>query len=244
MYDSNKTEKYYLGKGTGNISDSFQFGLSIDCVIFGYQKGRLKVLLIERGAEPYINSWALPGDLVSPDEALRDSANRILSQLTGIDNIYMEQFFTFGSVDRHPAGRVITVGYYSLVRSHNYNPIASSWAKKIEWIDIEDLPELAFDHKTILEKGIQALKQKVRTAPVGFELLPTKFTLLELQGLYEAFLGYKLDKPNFRKKILGMNLLIALDEVQSNVAHRPAKLYKFDIKRYKELEKKGFNFEI
>lgn len=244
MQDSNNTDRYYLGKSEVEPDVIFQFGLSIDCVVFGYHEERLKVLLIERGMEPFKDYWALPGDLVSPEVALRDAANDILSKLTGLDDIYMEQFRTFGSVDRHPAGRVITVGYYSLVRSRNHNPVASSWANQTDWIDIEKLPPLAFDHQNILEKGIETLKKKVRTEPIGFELLPAKFTLLELQQLYEAFLGYKMDKPNFRKKILGMDLLIPLNEVQTNVAHRPAKLFRFDIKRYEQLKEKGFNFEI
>jgi 8-oxo-dGTP diphosphatase len=156
----------------------------------------------------------------------------------------MEQFFTFGSVDRHPVGRVITVGYYSLVKSHDYHPIASSWAKSTKWFNINDLPDLAFDHREILDEGIQTLKRKVRYRPVGFELLPSKFTLLELQALYEALLGYKFDKPNFRKRILSMDLLVPLNEVQENVSHRPAKLFKFDEKRYNALRTEGFAFEL
>ena len=232
--------KYFLSENNIPFSEFLKFGLSVDCVVFGYQKGEVKVLLIQRGAEPFKGTWALPGDLVSPEEALDESANRILKHLTGLENIFMEQFYTFGSVDRHPVGRVATIGYYSLVKSENYEPIASSWADKIEWININNPQDLAFDHKEILDKGIETLKRKVRTEPVGFELLPDKFTLLELQGLYEALLGYKFDKPNFRKKILGMNLLVPLAEVQSNVSHRPAKLFKFDEQRYKELKKEGF----
>ena len=222
----------------------FTFGLSVDCVVFGYHEGEVRVLLVERDAEPYKGSWALVGDLVHPETDLRASANDVLSSLTGLTDIFMEQFHTFGSVDRHPLGRVITVGYYSLVRSNDYNPVASSWAKSTKWFNINDLPELAFDHSTILDKGIRTLKRRVRYRPVGFELLPNKFTLLELQALYEALLGYKFDKPNFRKKILSMDLLVQLDEVQSNVSHRPAKLFRFDETRYRELRKEGFAFDI
>lgn len=240
----NRHHKYFLSENNIPFSEFMKFGLSVDCVVFGYKKGEMKVLLIQRGAEPFKDAWALPGDLVNPEEALDESANRILKNLTGLENIYMEQFYTFGSVTRHPVGRIATVGYYSLVRSKNYEPTASSWAKKIDWINIEETFNLAFDHQEILEKAIETLKKKVRTEPVGFELLPDKFTLLELHKLYETLLGDRFDKPNFRKKILGMNLLVPLTEVQSNVSHRPAKLFKFDEQRYMKLKKEGFSFEL
>lgn len=240
----NSPGHYFLSENNIPFSDYLKFGLSIDCVVFGYNEGRVQVLLIERNAEPYKNNWALPGELVSIDTNLEDSANDILQNLTGLSNIFMEQFFTFGSVDRHPAGRVTTVGYYSLVGSNKYKPIASSWAKSIKWFDISDLPNLAFDHEQILQKGINTLKRRVRYRPVGFELLGNKFTLSELQDLYEAILDYKFDKPNFRKKILSMDLLIQLDEFQENVSHRPAKLFMFDETRYKQLREDGFVFDI
>ncbi len=238
------TNKFFLSENNVPFQEFFKFGLSVDCVVFGYHEERVRVLLIERNAEPYKGSWALPGDLVSPEEDLRISASTILTKLTGLKNIFMEQFFTFGSVNRHPAGRVVTVGYYSLVKSDNYKPVASSWARQTKWFDIDDLPELAFDHERILDKGVRTLQRRVRYRPVGFELLPNKFTLLELHALYEALLGVKFDKPNFRKKILSMDLLVQLDEVQENVSHRPAKLFSFDEKRYKELRKEGFAFDI
>jgi len=240
----NTPSHYYLSENNVPFSDYLKFGLSIDCVVFGYNEGKVQVLLIERNAEPYKGSWALPGELVSIDNNLEDAANDILNNLTGLSNIFMEQFFTFGSVDRHPAGRVTTVGYYSLVRGNKYKPIASSWAKSIQWFNINDLPNLAFDHERILLKGINTLKRRVRYRPVGFELLTNKFTLSELQDLYEAILDYKFDKPNFRKKILSMDLLIQLDEFQENVSHRPAKLYMFDETRYKQLREDGFVFDI
>lgn len=235
---------YYISDYNIPIRDYFVFGLSVDCVVFGYHEGEIKVLLIQRGAEPFNDHWALIGDLVDPKINLRDAANNVLEKLTGLKNIYMKQFFTFGSVDRHPLDRVVTVGYFSLVNSINYHPIASAWAKSAEWFSIDELPELAFDHQSILEKGIETLKNEVRHKPTGFELLPTKFTLLELQLLYEALLGYKFDKSNFRKKILEMNILQPLNEFKENVAHRPAKLFQFDEKRYKLLEEKGFSFEL
>ena len=235
---------YYISDHTIPLKDYFVFGLSIDCVVFGYHEGEIKVLLVQRDAEPFKGHWALIGDLVEPDKTLEDAANNVLEKLTGLKNIYMKQFFSFGSVDRHPLGRVVTVGYFSLVNSMDHHPIASSWAKKAEWFNIHNLPELAFDHYNILCKGIETLKNDVRHKPTGFELLPRKFTLLDLQLLYEALLGYKFDKSNFRKKILEMNILRPLNEVKVNVSHRPAKLFEFDEKRYRTLEKEGFSFEL
>jgi 8-oxo-dGTP diphosphatase len=235
---------YFISDHTIPLNEYFVFGLSIDCVVFGYHEGEIKVLLVQRDAEPFKGHWALIGDLVEPDKTLEEAANNVLESLTGLKNIYMKQFFTFGSVDRHPLGRVVTVGYFSLVNSIDYQPIASSWAKSAEWININNLPELAFDHYQILQKGIETLKNEVRHKPTGFELLPKKFTLLEIQLLYEALLGYKFDKSNFRKKILEMNILRPLNEVKLNVSHRPAKLFEFDEKRYRMLEKEGFSFEF
>jgi 8-oxo-dGTP diphosphatase len=168
----------------------------------------------------------------------------VLFDLTSLDNVFLEQFQTFGCVDRHPVGRVVTVGYYALVETYRHNPVASAWARRTNWFPVDDLPKLAFDHQQILEKGIETLKRSVRYRPVGFELLPKKFTLADLQKLYEAILGYKFDKPNFRKRILSMNLLIPLNELQTNVSHRPAKLFKFDESRYESLKKAGFIFDI
>jgi|688.fasta_scaffold16945_8 8-oxo-dGTP diphosphatase len=235
---------YYISDYKLPIKDYFVFGLSVDCVIFGYQEGEIKVLLVQRDLEPFKGNWALIGDLVEPKQNLFDAANNVLEKLTGLKNIYMQQFFAFGSVDRHPLDRVVTVGYFSLVNSMDYKPIASSWAKSAGWFNINDLPELAFDHHTILLKGIETLKNEVRHKPTGFELLPPKFTLLELQLLYEALLGYKFDKSNFRKKILEMNILKPLNEAKENVSHRPAQLFEFDEKRYRALEKEGFSFEL
>lgn len=240
----NNTETYYTNQTSHSIHNLLSFGLSIDCVVFGYHNGEVKVLLVERDIEPFKGSWALTGDLVSPSVDLTKAASEVLSSLTGLKNIFLEQFTTFGSIDRHPAGRVVTVGYFSLVKSTAQEPLALSWAKSSKWFNINNLPNLAFDHREILDKGLEILKRGVRYRPVGFELLPNKFTLLELQDLYEALLGCSFDKPNFRKKILGMDLLVPLNEVESNVAHRPAKLFKFDRERYLHLQKEGLVFDI
>ncbi len=226
------------------IKQFFKSAFSIDAVIFGFDEGDLKILLIYRGANPYKGTWALPGDLVKLDEDLDESAQRILKDLTGLSNVYLDQVHTFGKVDRHPLGRVITVGYYSLVKVSDYKINAASWAKDAQWHSINRIPKLPFDHNEILEYAKNKLKDKVRHQPIGFELLPREFTLTDIQHLYESVLEIKLDKRNFRKKLLSMGILIDSGISQHGVAHRPAKRYRFDKKKYQKLLEKGFSFEI
>jgi 8-oxo-dGTP diphosphatase len=226
------------------VSSFFKSAFSVDNVIFGFDDGDLKVLLIQRGAEPYLGLWALPGDLVYPNEDLDNAAQRVLEQLTGLREVYLEQVRTFGAVNRHPLGRVITIAFYSLIKISNFTVVPSSFAQTARWHAVSSVGRLAFDHNEILEACLHQLKLKVRTAPVGFELLPPKFTLTELQHLYESILGTDLDKRNFRKKILATNLLSDLNEVQEGVAHRPARLYRFDNRKYRELVSDGYIFDI
>lgn len=226
------------------FSNFFKSAFSVDNVIFGFDEGDLKVLLIKRGTAPFKGKWALPGDLVYPNEDLSTAAKRVLEELTGLKEVYLEQVKTFGEVDRHPLGRVITIAYYSLIKINKYLLMPASFAKKAKWHSISDLRDLAFDHNEILAACCERLKEVVRTRPVGFELLPPKFTLTELQHLYEAILETELDKRNFRKKILSMNLLIDLNETQEGVAHRPAKLFSFDEEKYQKFISEGFSFEL
>ncbi len=226
------------------IQDFFKSAFSVDCVVFGFDDGQLKVLLIERGAEPFKDHFALPGDLVYPNEDLDEAAQRVLKELTTLEDVYLEQVKAFGAVDRHPLGRVITISYFSLIKIEKYNLGASSWANKAAWHPINNLPKLAFDHPNILDSCRAALEEKVRRQPIGFELLPQKFTLRELQNLYESLLEKKLDTRNFRKKVLSTGLLEALAEKQEGVAHRPAKLYRFDHAAYQSLSKRGWNFDL
>lgn len=222
----------------------FQFGVSVDCVVFGYHDSKLKVLLIKRGAKPFKGDWALPGDLIYPNEDTEFAAKRVLKDLTGVSHLFMEQTKVYGEVNRHPVGRVITVGYYALVNIDKHDPHASAWADGVYWTDVNMVPELAFDHDKIFKDALQLLQTSIRRRPVGFELLPEKFALGELQKLYEALLNETFDKANFRKRILSMNLLTELKEVQQEVKHRPGKLYSFDIERYRQLYSKGFSFEL
>ena len=222
----------------------FKIAISVDCVVFGFDEEDLKILLIERGEEPFDGFWALPGDLVKPDEDLDGAVNRVLLELTGLKDVYFDQVHSFGEVDRHPLGRVITVAYNTLIKISDYKLNPSSFAKEAKWISVSKAINLAFDHKNILNKCLETLRKSIRVKPVGFELLPSQFTLTQLQSLYEAILEVELDKRNFRKKILQMNFLKDTGEMQQNVSHRPAKLFEFDEVRYKKLIKEGFNFEI
>ncbi|MFN3197238.1 MAG: NUDIX hydrolase [Bradymonadia bacterium] len=218
--------------------------LAVDCVVFGLDAAGLQVLLIERGLEPFKGQWALPGGFVRLDETLDEAARRELEEETGVKAVYLEQLYSFSGIERDPRERVISVAYYALVKLSDHAVHAATDANDAQWFAASELPDLAFDHDRIIDTALTRLRGKVRYQPVGFDLLPTKFTLTELQRLYEIILGRELDKRNFRKKINSMNLLEALDEHQRGVAHRAARLYRFDRARYDELVERGFNFEI
>lgn len=218
--------------------------LTVDCVVFGLDEDDLKVLLIQRDLEPFAGKWALPGGFVRMDESLEEAARRELAEEAGVSNVFLEQLYSFGDVNRDPRGRVVTVAYYALVKLGNYAVKGATDARNAAWFAVDDVPPLAFDHDRILEVAYERLKGKVRYQPIGFELLPPKFTLTQLQKMYEKVLDRPLDKRNFRKKILGMDILQGLDEVETDVAHRAAQLFRFDKKRYDALVKQGFNFEI
>lgn len=222
----------------------FKSAITVDNIIFGFDDGDLKILLIQRGEEPYKDAWALPGHFIQEEEDLDAGAQRVLEELTGLKEVYLEQVCAFGGIDRHPSGRVVTIAYYSLVKIPDYELNASSIALNVKWFPLVGLKNLPFDHAEILQACFNRLKRRVRSQPVGFELLPPKFTLTELQHLYEAILETELDKRNFRKKILSMNLLVDLNETQAGVAHRPARLFQFDKEKYQQLLTEGFNFEL
>jgi 8-oxo-dGTP diphosphatase len=177
-------------------------------------------------------------------ETLDDAARRELQEETGLEIAYLEQLYTFGAIDRDPRERVVSVAWYALVKLGDYRARAASDAKQADWFPVSKHPPLAFDHESILKVACERLRGKVRYQPIGFELLTRKFTLRQLQHLYETILDRELDKRNFRKKILGMGLLEELDEFETDVAHRAARLYRFDKRKYQRLTKQGFNFEI
>jgi 8-oxo-dGTP diphosphatase len=218
--------------------------LTVDCVVFGLDEEELKVMLIQRALPPFVGKWALPGGFVRLEETLEEAARRELEEETGLRNIFLEQLFTFSGVDRDPRERVVSVAYYALVNLRDHDVHAASDASAAAWFGVHDVPSLAFDHADILQVALERLRGKLRYQPIGFELLPKKFTLSQLQRLYELVLERELDKRNFRKRVLGMDLLVELDEVEQDVAHRAARLYRFDERKYKKLVKQGFNFEL
>lgn len=219
--------------------------LTVDCVVFGLDEDDLlKIMLIERNLPPFEGQWALPGGCVRVEESLEEAARRKLREETGIENVFLEQLYTFGEVERDPRDRVVTVAYYALVNLWEYPIEAATDASDARWFPVSQLPRLAFDCDKVLQVALKRLKGKVRYEPIGFELLPKKFTLTQLQRLYETILEQPLDKRNFRKKIMKMNLLVELDELQTGVTHRAARFYQFDEEKYHQLKQKGFNFEI
>lgn len=218
--------------------------VSVDCVVFGFDNEKLNVLLIEQKLPSQSKKQlALPGDLISDEESLDDSANRVLKELTGLEGIFLKQFHAFGDPSRvkdikdlewlqsfreNPQARVITIAYFALVKMGDFKPEASSFAETVIWRDVNDLPQLAFDHTSIFNAALSRLRQDFENNKTGFELLPEKFTLSQFQALHEIILGKKLDKRNFRKKILKEKLVTATEEKQKGVLHKPALLYQIN----------------
>jgi 8-oxo-dGTP diphosphatase len=218
--------------------------VTVDCVVFGLDEHDLKVLLIQRKLAPFQHSWALPGGFVHIDETLDEAARRELEEEAGVRDVYLEQLYTFGDLQRDPRERIVTVAYYALAKLSDHRIRAATDAMGVGWFGLDDLPKLAFDHADIVQRAHERLRGKVRYAPVGFELLPQRFSLTQLQRLYEIILGTELDKRNFRKKILAMDLLVETDEVEQGVRHRAARLYRFDRRKYDRLTKQGFEFAM
>lgn len=218
--------------------------VTADCVVFGLDDDDLKVLLIQRDLEPFEGYWALPGGFAVVGESIEETARRELREETGLKGVFLEQLYTFSDPRRDPREHVVTVAHVALVNLFEHKVKASTDARSAAWFELDDIPELAFDHEQILRTAYERLQGKIRYQPIGFELLPGKFTLRQLQQMYEKILDRKLDKRNFRKKILKMEILIELDEIETDVAHRAARLYRFDKKNYDQMVAQGFNFEI
>lgn len=218
--------------------------LSVDAVVFGYEAGKLTVLLIKRKYTPFQGNWAIPGGFVLPQESLEEAVQRELKEETGVEISYLEQLYTFGNPKRDPRNRVVSVAYFGLVRPNVFSLLADTDALEAKWFDIHDLPEMGFDHTDILETAIQRLQSKLTYEPIGFELLDNKFPFSDLEHLYTTILGRPIDRRNFRKKFLSLGILTELDEKTSKGAGRPANLFMFDQKRYFDLKKKGIVFEI
>lgn len=243
--------------------------ISVDCVIFGFDNSGLRVLLnqIDKDAlklslpeqvttdqikklyeqHPVLTNdhyWSLFGGHVPENQDLDEFAKALLFQATGVNNVFLQQIHTFGSLERVPYTRVITIGYYALINPDYYHLKLSGLAKSLQWFNLNELPPLCFDHDKIIEQALIKLRQEVMYHPVGFHLLPENFTLTEIQSLYEVILNKKMDTRNFRKKLAKMELLVDSGKKQQNVAHRAAKLYQFDIQVYEKLKKEGLNFRI
>lgn len=220
--------------------DYFKIAISVDCVIFGYESKELKVLVIKSDLEEFFGSYSLLGDLIGPNEDLQTSAYRVLKERTGLDDVYLEQVQAFGSLERHPSGRVITIAYYSLLDIKHHKMKLNH--NELHWHSVKDIKNLAFDHKVILDTCLDRLRQQVLEHPIVFNLLPEKFSLRELQELYEAILGINLDRRNFRKKIAIKDWLVDLNEMEENVPHRPGKLYKLRPENNKRPIKKDIEY--
>jgi 8-oxo-dGTP diphosphatase len=226
---------------------STEIKVTVDAIVFGYSKNEgVSVLLIKRKYPPFKDSWALPGGFVEPDESLEAAVKRELLEETGIKVNYLEQLYTFGEPDRDPRQRIVSVAYLALVKTSLYQEIkASTDADDAQWFNIGELPKLAFDHKAIVQAAIERVRNKIRYQPIGFELLDKVFLFSELEKLYTALLDRDIDRRNFAKKMMALQVL---DEAEGTVKQegkgRPSKLYRFNKKRYQELQKQGISFDI
>jgi len=219
--------------------------VAVDSIIFGFDEGEreLKLLILKRNFEPSKGQWSLMGGFVKNNESIDDAAKRIVSLLTGLKDVYMEQLYAFGDIGRDPGGRIISVAYFSLLKINESDRrlVESHGAN---WIPVSQLPPLIFDHSEMVKKALRKLRIRARTQPIGFELLPEKFTIPQLQGLYEAIYQEPFDKRNFRRKLLSMELLEKLEEKEKETSKKGAFYYRFNQKKYEELLAKGFHFGL
>ena len=214
--------------------------LAVDCIIFGFDGQRIRSLLIKRGFEPEIGKWSLMGGFVNNNESVDEAAKRVLKQLTGLDNIYMEQLHCYGNPARDPGGRVVSIAYFALISINNNDKLLKE--HQAEWFSFDNFPPLIFDHAEMVRNAKSRLQQKVANHPIGFALLPAKFTLPQLQSLYEAIYENPVDKRNFTRKILSLDILEKLDEKEKSTSKKGAFLYVFDKEKYTKLENEGLKF--
>jgi ADP-ribose pyrophosphatase YjhB (NUDIX family) len=222
-----------------------KFHVAVDCIIFGYdEEGReLKVLLLKRNFQPAMGEWSLMGGFLKGNESVDEAAKRILNQLTGLSEVYMEQLYTFGELERDPGARIISIAYFALIKI-NASDLELVKSHGATWIPIASMPQLIFDHEAMVERALKKLQIRARTQPIGFELLPDKFTIPQLQGLYEAIYHKTFDKRNFRRKLLSMDLLEKLEEKEKESSRKGAWYYRFEPSKYEDLLNRGFNFEL
>ena len=217
--------------------------VATDCIIFGFDTGKLKLLIFKRRVKPFIGEWSLIGSFVNLDENVDEAANRVLAEITGLKNVFMEELKTYGLANRDPGYRCVSIGQYALIRIEDYDK-KSIKIHGAQWYELDKIPNLVLDHNQMVQDALVRLRRKARYQPIGFELLPEKFTIPQLQQLYEAIYQNELDSRNFRKKVLSYNVLIKLEEKDKSSSKRGAFLYKFDDIKYQELLKSGYNFEI
>lgn len=229
------TKDYYIQKD--------KMYVAADCIIFGFDDGNLKLLIFRRRVKPLMGAWSLIGSFVKIEEDVAQAAKRVLKEITGLENVFMEELRTYGAAHRDPGFRCISIGQYALIRINDYD---KELVQKhgAHWYDIDEVPDLVLDHNQMVRDALERLKRKARYKPIGFELLPEKFTIPHLQQLYEAIYQKKIDSRNFRKKVMSLNVLIKLSEKDKTNSRRGAFLYKFDYDTYQNLLKSGVNFEI
>lgn len=216
--------------------------ITIDCVIFGFEENRLKVLLIRSDLKHFEGKWSLLGNIAGDTEELDDAAQRVLFQRTGMTDVFLEQVKTFGTIGRHPGGRVLTIAYCSLLNIQHHE--LKIHDNELHWHNVKGLGNMAFDHQIIVEECHQWLQKRIQEQPLAFNLLPEKFSLRELQNVYEAILDVEMDRRNFRKKFFSMDFLIDIDEYEENVPHRPGKLYKFNFQKYEKNKRNWFGIDF
>ena len=228
---------------TGFYTEQDKHLVALDCIIFGFDEGELKLLLLKRKFEPAKGEWSLMGGFLKYDESLDEGARRILFQLTGLNNIYMEQLYGFGELNRDPGERTISIAYYALIKiNESDRKLASTHGAK--WVSLKNIPNLIFDHSQMVDKALKTLRRKIASKPIGFELLPEKFTLPQLQALYEAINQEQLDKRNFRKRILETGLIEKLNEKEKVSSKKGAFYYKFNKEKYLIFTEMGLYFQL
>lgn len=228
---------------SGFYKNNETFLVAVDCIIFGFHKGELTLLLIKRDFNPCMGEWSLMGGFLNRSESIDQAAERVLYELTGLDSIYMDQIGVFGKIDRDPADRVLSVAYYALINMDDFDKRLLT-KHNATWFSINNMPPLIFDHEQMVLEALRQLRRKASIEPIGFNLLPEKFTLPQLQALYEAIYGREMDKRNFRKKVQGNQLLVPTNEKDKNSSRRGAYLYTFNMASYERLNDERFTFSL
>lgn len=239
----NRTAQPAVNQNLAELVQSYPcVPLTVDCVIFGFEENKLKVLLIRSDLEFYKGKWTLLGDFVHDNETLEDAANRVVQERTGLSDVYLKQVHTFSDPQRHPGGRVLTAAYASLLNIKHHE--LSITDNELHWHNVRTIREMGFDHKLIVDTCYKWLQKSIQEHPLGFNLLPERFSLRELQNLYEAILNISLDRRNFRKKFFNMDFLIDTGEMEKDVKHRPGKLYRFNFEKYEKSKRNFFGIDF